>query len=432
MIFGFGKSRRIVGIGLDGFPFSLAEKMMDQGVMPNLHRLAERGTFKRITSVYPAVSNVAWAAFLTGKNPAEFGVYGFVDLRPDFEMCIPGYEDLKCETVLDRLAKAGKRFAALSIPMTYPAPKSDGFVVSGFLAPELDERAVSTPGVLDQLKGFKYEIDVDPGLAAESPRQFREALKRVTEARRNTALSLLRQDEPWDFFFLHVMDTDRLHHFMWQDQDATGENADFFWDFYKKLDDFLGDVLKALGDDATLMICSDHGFCDLEWEVQLNRWLKNQGYLDYENDPGKQYKAVKDGSRAVALVPGRIHILTEERWERGAVTRKEYEPLRKELMNKLREIRHPETGEVVCKQVMKKEEVFKGPHLDAAPDIIVDPCNGYDLKAKLGAGHLFEKGPRSGMHTYDDAMLLVGRDVSSIAAADSIAEVGRLTAKHVL
>ena len=40
MIFGFGKSRRVVGIGLDGFPYSLAEEMMDQGLMPNLHKLA--------------------------------------------------------------------------------------------------------------------------------------------------------------------------------------------------------------------------------------------------------------------------------------------------------------------------------------------------------------------------------------------------------
>ncbi len=433
MIFRFGKSKRIVGIGLDGFPFSLAEKLLDEGIMPNLHRLAERGTFKRLKSVYPTVSGVAWSAFQTGKNPAEFGVFGFVELRPDFEMYIPTYEDLKCETIWDGLSKAGKRFAALSVPMTWPAPKSDGFLVSGFLAPELDERAVSKPGVLDQLQGMKYEIDVDPGVALESLDRFKEDLKRVTEARRNAALTLLNEDEEWDFFFLHMMETDRLHHFMWQCQfEGSGKDAGFFWDFYKKLDDFLGQVVKTLKGDATLMICSDHGFCELKWEVQLNRWLKNNGYLDYENDPDKGYKAIKGSSRAVSLVPGRVYILSESNWERGEVTQKEYEPLRRELMDKLREMQHPETGDVVCKQVMKREEVFKGPHANAAPDIIIDPCQGYDLKAKLGAGHLFEKSPRTGMHTYDDAMLLVGKDLSAIAEADGIAELGRLTAKHVL
>ncbi len=81
---------------------------------------------------------------------------------------------------------------------------------------------------------------------------------------------------------------------------------------------------------------------------------------------------------------------------------------------------------------MKKEEVFSGGCLDRAPDIVIDPCEGYDLKAKLGAGHLFEKGPRTGMHTYDDAMLLTGPDLVSISRAENIVEVGKLAAKFVL
>jgi len=431
MIFGFGKSRRIVGIGLDGFPHSLAEEMMDKGVMPNLHRLAERGTFKRIRSVYPTVSNVAWSAFQTGKNPGEFGVYGFVELTPDFDLTIPGYEDLKCRTLWQRLDKAGKNWAALSIPNTYPAPKLDGLLVSGFLAPALDERAVSRPDVLERLRKHEYQIDADPGIAVESPERFKKELTRVAEARQRTALDLLDSDE-WDFFFLHVMDTDRVNHFMWRGRHGEEREDDFFWDFYRKIDEFLGKVVEVLGDDGDLLICSDHGFCDLKWEVQLNRWLKNQGYLDYENDPALGYKAVRPGSRALSLVPGRIHILREGVWQNGCVTDKEYEPLRRELMDKLRAITHPGTGEVVCKQVMKREEIFSGPHVDRAPDIVIDPCDGYDLKAKLGAGHLFEKGPRTGMHTYGDAMLLTGRDLVSISRAESIQDVGRLAAKFLL
>lgn len=430
MIFGLGKSRRVIGIGLDGFPYSLAEELMDQGLMPNLQKLAERGTFKRIKSVYPTVSNVAWSAFQTGKNPGEFGVYGFVELTPDYELTIPGHGDLKCQTLWQRLDKAGKTWAALSIPNTYPAPKVDGFLVSGFLAPALDERAVSRPDVLQKLQETDYEIDIDPAVAIESPERFKAALTRVADARQRTALSLLDSDE-WDFFFLHVMDTDRLNHFMWKGRYGETEDG-FFWDFYKQIDGFLGKVVEMIGDDGYLLICSDHGFCELKWEVQLNRWLKNQGYLDYDNDPALGYKAVKPGSRALALVPGRIHILREGRWNGGCVTEKEYEPLRRELMDKLRAITHPGTGEVVCKQVMKKEEVFSGPCMDRAPDIVIDPCNGYDLKAKLGAGHLFEKGPRTGMHTFDDAMLLTGPDLVSISRAESITDVGRLTAKFLL
>ncbi|MGD2174243.1 MAG: alkaline phosphatase family protein [Candidatus Brocadiaceae bacterium] len=435
MFFGFGRSRRVVGIGLDGFPYSLAEELMDEGVMPNLHRLAERGSMKRIRSVFPTVSGVAWSAFQTGRNPGEFGVFGFVELQPDLQLTIPDHNALQCPTLWERLDDAGRKFAALSVPMTYPAPPVDGFLVSGFLTPglELSENAVSRPDVLTRLKEMDYEIDIDPTVAIEDPERFKEDLTRVSEARQKTALALLEEEDDWDLFFLHVMDTDRINHFLWRGRGAASSGEDgFFWDFYRKLDDFLGKVVDLLEGDQDLLVCSDHGFCQLEWEVQLNRWLKNQGYLDYENDPQKAYQAVKPGSRAVSLVPGRIHILRESQWELGEVTDKEYEPLRKEIMDNLRAVRHPGTGQVICKQVMKREEIFEGAHLDRAPDILADPCDGYDLKAKLGVGHLFEKGPRTGMHTYENAMLLVGGNLKDIGKAEDIMEVGRLTAKHVL
>jgi predicted AlkP superfamily phosphohydrolase/phosphomutase len=440
MIFGRRKKRkrdrgrkRIVGIGLDGFPFSLAARLIDEGVMPHLHRMAERGTFKRIKSVYPTVSGVAWSAFQTGKNPGEFGVYGFVDLTRDFDLTIPNAGDLKSPTMWQRLDEAGKQFAALGVPMTYPAPKVNGFMVSGFLAPQLDERACSSAGVLSQLEGMKYEIDIDPGVAIQDPVRFKEDLKRVAEARRDAALSLLNQDIQWDLFFVHVMDTDRLHHFMWNAvTDPGSKDAGYFYDFYKKTDDFLGQVIRSMGEDDQLFVCSDHGFCELKWEVQLNRWLKSEGYLDFENAPEKGYKALRPGSRAVSLVPGRIYILTESKWDGGGVTDAGYDPLRKELMAKLRDLRHPDTGEAVCKEVMGKEDVFEGPYTDSAPDIVCDPCNGFDLKARLGEGDVFEKGPRTGMHTYDDAMLLAGRSLRGVADSNNIVEVGRNVASYIL
>ena len=39
------------------------------------------------------------------------------------------------------------------------------------------------------------------------------------------------------------------------------------------------------------------------------------------------------------------------------------------------------------------------------PDIIIDPHDGYDLKAGLKKSQIFESGPLSGMHTFYDAML---------------------------
>ena len=428
-MFRLKRSRKVIGLGLDGFPHSLAVKLMDQGRMPNLKRLAQEGTLKRINSVYPPVSNVAWAAFQTGKGPAEFGVFGFAELQPDFELTIPNATHVRAETIWQRMSRNRKRVVSLSVPMTYPAPAVNGLLVSGFLAPSLDERAVSSPDVLAKLRRTGYEIDIDP-TRADSLDVFCRDLLRVSQARQRTSLALL-QSEKWDLFFTHVMDTDRINHFMWKYQHQPDSELErFFLDFYAGIDDYIGRVVDLSRGRCGLLVLSDHGFCDLKWEVQLNRWLKGQGYLDYDDDPQAMYKAVRSGSRALALVPGRIYILTEGKWDRGGVSPRDYEPLRDELVGQLRQMRHPDTGDAICKQVFKKEEIFSGAYLDSAPDIVVDPNDGYDLKARLGEGALFERHHMSGMHTYGDALLLASRQVQELARANDIREAGQMLCEY--
>ena len=410
----------------------MAARLMDMGRMPNMQRLAREGVFKQIHSVYPTVSNVAWASFQTGKNPGEFGVFGFAELSPDFDLSIPNRNDLRAETIWQKMSDRGRPFVALSVPMTYPAPKVNGLVVSGFLAPKLDARAVSRPEALEKLAATEYEIDIDPAVAAKSLDRFQQDLERVNAARRRTVLALMETEE-WDLFVAHVMETDRINHFMWNYQhEPQSQRGKRFLDFYSSIDSFIGELAERLEGDAKLLILSDHGFCGLRWEFQLNRWLKEQGYLDYENDPAKMFKAVRAGSKAVALVPGRVHILTEARWRGGGVRPGGYDAFRSELMDRLREIRHPETDEVVCRGVMKKEEAFVGPYVDFAPDIVIDPCDGYDLKAKLGEGPLFEHDHLDGMHTYGDALLLATAGLEEIAEADSIREAGSRLCEHFI
>ncbi len=416
---------RIFGIGLDGFPLSLARRFMADGIMPNLQRLAGSGILREIESVIPTVSNVAWASFQTGRAPGEFGVYGFVELKPDLQLSIPDARSLGKDTIWQRLSEAGQRVVSLSVPMSYPAAEVNGLLVSGFLAPQLDERAVSAPEVLEKLQRTDYEIDVDPRVAHHSIEAFQKELARVSAARQKTALALM-ESEPWELFFLHVMDTDRINHFMWRSQhEPESAQGTFFRDFYAGIDRFLGEVAGRLPNDAALFICSDHGFCDLRQEVQLNRWLRSEGYLDYDLDPARMYRAIRPGSRAVSLVPGRIHLLTSDRWPVGSAPPGQYESLRDELMDKLKGLQDPETGTAVCRRVMRCEEAFGQSAAGNPPDIALDPVNGYDLKAQLGEGGIFETSPRTGMHTFDDALLLTDARLGQLAESRSIVEVGR-------
>lgn len=432
-MFGFLKSKRKVFVlGLDGFPCSLARKLIDEGRMPNLQRLAQKHALKEICSVYPTVSNVAWASFQTGVPPAEFGIFGFVQLQRDLGLSIPKFSDLKAETLWEKASAASKPFVSLSVPMTYPAPPVKGQLVSGFLAPQLDARAVSNPDFLGKLSRTGYEIDIDPGVAAHSLEQFQCDLLRVHVAREKTILNLM-ETEDWDFFVAHVMDTDRINHFMWKYQyEPESPKGRFFLDFYQRVDMLIGEVVERLDKNTELMILSDHGFCDLKSEVQLNRWLRQEGFLDYADEPARMFQAIRPGSRAVSMVPGRIYILTRDDWDIGCVTPQDYAAVRDKIVARLRELRHPATGEAVCKNVFTKDQVFAGPHAAGAPDIFVEPVNGCDLKARLGEGGLFGTEHLNGMHTYDDAMLLMTEHLAEGAPVENITQAGRRLREYVL
>ena len=69
---------------------------------------------------------------------------------------------------------------------------------------------------------------------------------------------------------------------------------------------------------------------------------------------------------------------------------------------------NPETGAPMIAHVFRREELYHGPLLDQAADLILVSVDGYDLKGAMGKETLTFKGDELvGMHTYDDAMLWV-------------------------
>ena len=122
-------------IGLDGVPFTLIKKLSENGVMPNIAKLAASGEkyFRQMDVSIPEISSVSWASFMTGTNPARHGIFGFTDLKPQsYNIHFPSYPDLKAETIWDTLGKENKRTTVLNLPGTYPAREHNGswFLVS--------------------------------------------------------------------------------------------------------------------------------------------------------------------------------------------------------------------------------------------------------------------------------------------------------------
>src|SRR4051812_44372312 len=71
--------RRLVIIGLDGQDPGLTDRFMAEGVLPNFKKLAEQGSYRRLTTTFPSVSPVAWSSFSTGTQPGRHNIFDFLD-----------------------------------------------------------------------------------------------------------------------------------------------------------------------------------------------------------------------------------------------------------------------------------------------------------------------------------------------------------------
>lgn len=72
-------ARRFISVGLDGQDPRLTERLMAEGKLPNLKKLAEQGCYHRIRTTYPSMTPVAWSSYSTGVNPGKHNIFDFLD-----------------------------------------------------------------------------------------------------------------------------------------------------------------------------------------------------------------------------------------------------------------------------------------------------------------------------------------------------------------
>jgi predicted AlkP superfamily phosphohydrolase/phosphomutase len=414
----FKKKPRVVVVGLDGTPLSFVRKKLAEGALPGMKQLFDSGSLVELKSVHPCVSCVAWSSMMTGKNPAKHNIYGFIDRTPGtYSIFLPNSSTMTSTTLWEILSDKGRSVIVMNVPVTYPPRTVNGYLVSGFDAPRLG--GATYPDTLaPRLKTQGYEIDIDPWRARENLDNLYPDLMRVFEARTRAFFNLY-EEKKWDFAIVHIMETDRLYHFMWEHMEqGHPKYAGQFMDFFGAVDKFMAKLAAGLGDDVTLIVMSDHGFCTLKREVYLNRFLEDKGYLAYKGGDAKQLSDIDPArTRAFVLDPGRVFINLRGREAEGSVGPDEYEALRQELKSALASLTD-EAGNRVIKDVFAREEIYAGENLASAADLVLNPVNGYDPKGAFGKKALTGKGPIVGMHTYDDAMLFIrGHNIKAEGAS---------------
>lgn len=414
-------SDKIFVLGIDGMPYSLMTSDYIKSLMPNLSDLCIQYNLHKMNAVFPVISSVAWTSFVTGSNPGEHGIFGFADRQCDpFKIMIPMSTNKKKPPIWSQFPQEKKKIV-INVPLTYPPEALNGYMVSCFLCTDI-EKATYPNDYHKHLMDMDYIIDVDAWLVRENKTEFLKQLILAMDKRFQLTFELLNED--WDYFHLHIMETDRLMHFFFEylAERKSDVISELIESFLKKLDQWIDRLIGTIQSESAVIILSDHGFCQIKSEVQINLWLEQQGLLSLGDN--RKLENYHENTICYSLVPGRIYLNLEGREERGSVKTNEYFTVRDMVKAKLLKFRHPDSGEPIIDKIMFREEIYRGNYVENAPDIIAHPNNGYDLKASLDSASIFTRSPLTGMHTYEDAMIIgIGIDVSNVNSIDQAYQI---------
>ena len=260
-----------------------------------------------------------------------------------------------------------------ALPITAP----EGF------APELAEKLgpFYTQGFPHDVKALRHGILSDEEYLQQSDIAF-------GEERRMFELALNEFDQGLLFYYFAT--TDRTQHMFWRTMDPSHPAYDpsqpaalaaVIEDCYAAADKIVQQALEACDDQTTLVVLSDHGFAPYYRSFNLNSWLAQHDYLPGVQPwgDGTDIFSNADWQRTLAYGLGFncLYLNLAGREPYGIVGPEDRNLLEKQLVEQLREVRDPETGDRVIEDVYPGREIYTADESGRAPDLVVGYARGY-------------------------------------------------------
>ncbi|WP_144797972.1 alkaline phosphatase family protein [Halorubrum depositum] len=263
-------------LGLDGVPWSLVEKWMDEGDLPTFERLRREGAAGPFASTVPANTPVAWPSIATGCDPAGHGLFEFMKLNRRYGQRPNTGADRSRPAIWDIVSPA----VVGNVPMTFPAREFDGEMATGMMTPE-DASAFTYPpelGAAIDRRIPDYEIGLDWKEYFGRREAFLDALDGMLSDRRELMRVLLERTD-WTLSFFVYTAPDRLQHLIWDEAVLKAH--------YEELDDLLAEVVERCEEaGAVLFVVSDHGFGPVSRQVNVNEILRREGLIARQEQGG--------------------------------------------------------------------------------------------------------------------------------------------------
>lgn len=422
--------RKVAVFGLDGITFDLLQPWLEEGRLPNLARLIERGGSGPLRSTIPPVSASAWASFATGTNPGKHGMVDFTYPDPaGYQVKVSNSRTRTAPALWEIAGEAGRRVGIVSLPMTYPPEPVNGFLLCSFLTPDGGGSYTYPSSLKEELMEAvgTFPMHMSEQGRGTDPARFVRSVKEM-EVERARSVKYLLERKAWDLFIYVFETTDNLQHEVWHLMDEEHPRHDpqlaarvmpAILDYYQTVDRLLGEMVERVPEDALIVVLSDHGFGPFDKFFHINNWLADLGLLKFKRSPltllkhlafkmgvtpinalkwvirlrmSGMRKNVKRGrgrgmlkrlflsfadvdwSRTKAFSVGnfgQVYVNAKPRRPDGPVTMDEYEALRDYIAEQALALRDPSDGSQIVRKVYKREEVFHGNSIGRLPDLVL-------------------------------------------------------------
>ncbi len=445
---------KILMVGWDGATFDIIGPMVAAGRLPNVANLMKNGVWGRMESTIPALTPTAWTSMSTGVNPGKHAVFDAMLFSWEKKKInFINASMRKTKPLWSLLSERGKKVGVMNVPVTYPPDEVNGFVIPGMFTPEGADNFMYPPELKDELSGKfgHYSIECKQ---SGSPGAYLKSILSIDVSFREKIASYLMDKYEWDYFFCVFMSSDRAQHFYWKYLDPSHPEHKKYGDaiatVYEKMDESLGRLIAQAGEDATIVMVSDHGSGPLNTAFFLNLWLQKNGYLflnqdfshafkstsgirtrlarvikrfvgqgkvvsgvtDSDKDDINRFPSLIDWNRTIAFsegVGGGIFINTQ------MVGPDRYHETIEKIRSALLDVRDDSGGKVI-KAVHRRDEIYSGDHTQLAPDLIVVCEGGYQIIApneflffkKDFENSLFLSHRWSGRHEHDGIFIVQG------------------------
>lgn len=272
---------RVILIGLDGLGWDELNQLGDIDTMPNIYAVGQEGLEESLSSTHPPWTPCAWPSLLSGRNPGKHGVFDFFT-RDGYDKRLIERDDVDAPYLFEAVDAHDRTSIVVNYPVTHPASRLDnGAVIPGYLASE--DVSFYPEHLRDEYEneyGY-YRIYPEYGTDDDAVEEYVD----VARCRRDMAC-FLDERYDWDLMAVQFQVTDSVFH------DLDDRNK--IRRVLEKVDEFVGDIVDTGGDDATVLIASDHGMGDYDWTFYANSWLTDHGYCETTAGDPQYFRQAKD------------------------------------------------------------------------------------------------------------------------------------------